>query len=247
MKHLTRVVAFVALIALAACGQAPPIEPQAQSIAGTVVSPDPTVKFQGAALLMMDPDALAPADVIEIVPGAYSSAMTPIAADGSFELPLPTAEELPANLLQPATGFIRAVDSTCELAASVPSAKVTQYLVGAGPAMIVPAVYVMGIFGSALTVVTPTAIDFDDPGLEIYDLQMVSWLYADADVAVTSPDGGCITGSQPLFVDLDLEKGWNQVVLRFVTEPGTVPAVVTEMNVSNGTFEDLYFNAIGGL
>ena len=227
-------------------GQAPKVEPPPPGIAGTVVAPTPDLKYQGAALLMIDATVLTPVDVIELAPGLYSSELAPIGADGTFELPLPTAEELPAGLLVPAADFVvfGGGGVTCVLAPTVPTANVVQYVVSGGIGFALPAVVLVGIAGGSATIATPTPIDFENPSVTLFDLEVVTWLYADEDVQVTSPVGGCDASGTPFFIDLDLKQGWNQAALSFEVDP--VTELPSGVFLNNSAHEDLYFNAIGG-
>ncbi len=247
MKPITRVLALVFLIALVACGQVPPPELAPASIKGTAISLDEFYVPQGAALLMVDSDTLdmtSAAAPVELAPGIYSTALAPIDADGKFEIFLPEGDEIPAGVTVQAAEFLELSGAeTCALSATVADAQVSRMVTGFGPSAF-PNVFFLSVFGSSPSFTTATPVDFDDPGFDESELQLVSWLYASTDVEITTPAGGCDMAGETLTVNLALTAGWNQVEMTFEADPDTSARLGT--TISNSTAEELYFYAIGG-
>lgn len=236
------VIVFAAVLVLAACGRAPTDStPQAYVISGTAVSPMPEYVPQGVVLLMADLDALAVTDVLELVPGIFSSAVAPVGADGSFDLVLPSADEMPAGVLTAATDFFRFGGATCTLDASVPTAQVSQYL-AEGMALIFPGVAFLSLLSPSLSITTTEPFDFDTDDLT--DHTVVGWLFATEDVTVSSEEAGCDVGGDAVHIDVHLTAGWNQVALSFERDPDTDDVVAAHLNNNSAT--QLYFNLLGG-
>ncbi len=213
------------------------------SVAGTVSYPTPDFKVLGASMVMLDPSALTSAAMTEVIPGLFASEPVAIAADGTFELPLPAAEDIPASVLAPAADLAVMEDLIeCPLTADSITARVS-YLYMAGY-LNLPGVVFLSIMGSGFSIVTTAPVDFEGPG-DISDYTIVTWLFATDDVSVTSGAATCSFDSAPLTVELDLTAGWNQVALSFQHDPDT--GDVTGVVFGNDDAEELYFNVVGAV
>lgn len=211
------------------------------SVAGTVNYPTPDFKVLGASMVMLDPSALTSATMTEVIPGLFASEPAAIAADGTFELPLPAAEDIPASVLAPAADLAEMEDLIeCPLTADSITARVS-YLYTAG-FINLPGVAFLSIMGSGFSIATTAPVDFEGPG-DISDYTIVTWLFATDDVSVTSGAATCSFDSTPLTVELDLTAGWNQVALSFQHDPDT--GDVTGVVFGNDDTEELYFNLVG--
>lgn len=245
MKRSLPVIMFGVVVALAACAQAPRTEeqPPVPSVTGTVNSPDPDFKVLGATMVMIEPSAISTATMTEVIPGLFASEPVAIAADGTFELPLPAAEDIPASVLAPAADFAEIEDLLeCPLTASSTTARVSYlYVVGY---LNLPGVVFLSIMGSGFSVATTAPVDFEGPG-DMSDYTIVSWLFASDDVSVVSGEVTCSFDGTPLTVELDLTAGWNQVALSFQHDPDT--GDVTGVMFGNDDAEELYFNLVGAV
>jgi hypothetical protein len=186
----------------AACG-GPSEPPAVPAIVGRAVNPGGAAVL-GVGMVMFDP-LLAPtaATVLPIGPGMYATGLVPVAADGSFRLPLPTAADLPEAVLVAAEDFLVDLASLadCDLAADAPGARVIAHVFDGES---YPGLYAATLDGLRLAVVTERPVDPTD--IDAYDGRFLVWLYADRPVALTAVGAGC-AGS--LDVSLDLAPGWN--------------------------------------
>jgi hypothetical protein len=198
-------VVFVCASALLIGCSSPP--PGAGAIVGTAVEPG-GAPVLGVGLMMVDlalaPTAVAAAELIEIGTGQYATGLVPVAADGSFRLPLPTAAELPDGVLSPADDFLANVQDTadCDLVADPASARVSDHVFDEFG--VAPGFYGVSLEGLALSLATETAVDMGD--LANYVGRFLVWLYADGPVAIETVGIGCAGN---VVVDVELETGWN--------------------------------------
>ncbi len=245
MKTVIRVIALVSLTALVACGQPMPLPQVAPaSIKGTATAVTPAGTFVpvGAALILADPAVTTTsletlAGPVEAAPGLYVGAMAVVDADGKFELTLPDWDDMPAGLTAPAAQFFKLPGAeACVLTASVPGAQVSKMVFFFGP-LAAPGVLLLSIEGVALSIATPTPVDFADPAVKIYDQTLLSWLHTDADVNISTPPGGCAVGTQTVTIDLALTEGWNQVASTFEADSADT---LLGTNVTNNASEDVY-------
>lgn len=240
MKHLLRSLSLLLVVALAACGQTPPPEDTGpETASGTLNAPTAAPTFLGAAILLADAAmVVAPAAVIEVQEGIFTGTMSPVNADGTVDIILPEADEMPASVLSPAGEFFYGFDyTTCELSTSAPEALVSEVLLGLAP-MPLPGMVFFSVEGNAFAVTTPQPVDMDaaDPSVTGF----VWWLYADSAVTVGTPAAGCDFNSIAMHIDLALEEGWNQVELLAEIDP--VTDIATSATISNSAYEELYFN-----
>lgn len=207
-------VALAAVLALAACSGAP-TPPAPTSASGTVAPTTATVL--GVGLYVADADffggsaAVAPRGFVEAVPGLHFGTLGPV-DDGAFTLPIPDGADLPASTLVPAEQFLYNVAPIpdCTVVASDPTARVSAHAFQGYP---VPGAYVVTFEdGARQALVADAAIDFDLPmEAALAGRSIVTWLYADAPVALALEGAGCTSGSIAYEVDLELRLGWNQV------------------------------------
>ncbi len=168
----------------------------------------------GVGLMMADlalvPTAVGTAELIEIGTGQYATSLAPVAADGSFRLPLPAAADLPEGVLSPADGFLFNVQGVadCDLLAEPTGARVSSHWFD--DRGVVPGVYGASTEGLALSLVTETPLDLTDvyghPG------RFLVWLYADQAVAIETVGAGCVGN---VVVDVALSSGWNVAAWTF--------------------------------
>lgn len=244
MKRWVNVLMLGTLVALAACSQAPKSEePAATYVRGEVVSPSPDYVPQSAFMIMVDEAELDTADVLRLGPGVYASDSVPVAADGTFELPLPEADEMPASVLVPGNDFFNFPGATCSITASVAGARVSQYY-AEGVFILLPGVAFLSFLGPSFSITTTAPFDFSDSAAVLYEQTLVSWLFATEDVALSAGETGCDVGGDSLMIDLDLKAGWNQVGLSFEVDPDTEEVVGGALE--NNDTEQLYFNLMGG-
>lgn len=242
MQRFPGAFALAAVIALTACSQAPQGGQRAPSVAGKVVSPYPDFMPQAASLLMVDSASLDTSAVNQVAPGVYTAGAAAIAADGSFELVLPKADELPAAVLVPANDLLKFGSASCTLTVSAAGARVSQYY-SEGLTILVPGVVFLSFLGPTFSLTTTAPFDITDPGASVYDHELVSWLFATEDVAVASGELGCDVDGTPFTIDLDLKVGWNQVALGFELDPDTDAVIGAKL--SNNDADELYFNVVG--
>ena len=176
------------------------------------------------------------AELIAIGAGLYATGTVPVAADGSFRLPLPAASELPAGVLAPADDFLFNVRGVadCDLLAEPADARVSGHWFDDRGTY--PGLYGVSAAGLALALVTETPLD---PG-NVYGHagRFLVWLYADRPVAIATVGAGCVGN---VVVDVELSRGWNvaawtfdaaldQLVLGDAPDPGG--AIVTLLRQS---------------
>jgi len=198
-------VVFVCASALLIGCSSPP--PGAGAIVGTAVEPG-GAPVLGVGMMVVDlalaPTAVGAAEFIEIGTGQYATGLVPVAADGSFRLPLPTAAELPDGVLSPADDFLANVQDTtdCDLEAEPAGVRVSDHVFDEFG--VAPGVYGVSLEGLALSLVTETPVDMGD--LANYPGRFLVWLYADGPVAIETAGAGC---AGKVVVDLELRAGWN--------------------------------------
>jgi hypothetical protein len=191
---------------LIGCSSPPP---GAGAIVGTAVEPG-GAPVLGVGLMMVDlvlaPTAVGGAELIEVGTGQYATGLVPVAADGSFRLPLPTAADLPDGVLSPADDFLLNVQDTadCDLVADPAGARVSGHVFDEFG--VAPGVYGVSLEGLALSLVTETPVDMGD--LANYPGRFLVWLYADGPVAIETVGAGCVGN---VVVDVQLRAGWNVV------------------------------------
>lgn len=203
---------LLTLSACAAPGSGPAPEGRT-TLSGAYVG-DPALLPMAVSLTVREPDvpplALAPSQVIELAPGVHALATTVLPESGAFELDLPLATQLPDALRVPApdapTGVL---PPGCSVQASSTTVRVTPIEV-ASP-IGANLVYGFSPVGPRLLALTPSVVDWADPGLATFTL--LAWVHADGPVAFAS-SGTCSTASLDFVVDLALERGWNRVGLR---------------------------------
>ena len=229
-RRLGIVVVGLSLLLLGCSAPAPSVG----AIVGTAVGPS-GAPVLGVGLMLVDlalaPTAVSPAELIEIGPGQYATGTVPVAADGSFRLPLPAATEFPDGVLSPADDFLVNVRFVpdCELTADPAGARVSGHRFNEKGT--VPGVYGVSTAGLALALVTETP--FDTGNVYAHAGRFLVWLYADRPVAITTVGAGCVGN---VVVDVALSSGWNvaawtidaaldQLVL--AAAPNAEPAIVT--------------------
>ena len=252
MKPAIRVFSIVVLTALVACGQVPPPEAAPASIKGTAITQPGDYAPLGAGLLMIDPDALESSSLnmaldplavpVEAAPGVYSTVLVPVDADGNFEIFLPEGDELPAGLTGPIAQFLFLPEGeTCNVVGSVADARVSRMVLGLGP-ITYPGVYFMTLGSTAPSLTTTAPVDITDPDLALSDLVLVSWVYADKDVEITTTAGGCDVDGVTFIVDLALKGGWNQVEATYQMD--SVTRLIIGTTLSDSAAEELYFHQL---
>ena len=204
-------VLFVCSLAL--LGGCTRTSPSEAAIVGTAVEPS-GAPVLGVGLMLVDlalaPMAVGAAELIEIGPGQYATGTVPVAADGSFRLPLPAASEMPDGVLVPAGDFLYNVQGVddCDLTAVPASAHVSGH--GFDEKGAFPGVYGASTAGLALALVTETPLDpsnvYGHPG------RFLVWLYADRPVAIETVGAGCVGN---VVVGVALTTGWNVAAWTF--------------------------------
>ena len=207
--------ALALLLTLSACaapGSGPAPEPRT-TLTGAYVG-DPALLPMAVSLVVSEPAAapmaLAPAQVVELAPGIHALATTLVSEGGAFELDLPPAAELPDGLRVPAPEApIGTLPAGCTVQASSATVRVTPFEV----VRPIGANLVFGFtpVGPRALALTPSLVDWSDPGLATVTLLM--WVHADGPVAFVST-GTCSTASLDYLVALPLARGWNRVGLR---------------------------------
>lgn len=207
--------ALVVAFALAACSApgAGPAPEARTTLTGTYFG-DPSLLPMAVSLLVAEPGvatwALASAQVVELVPGVHAIATTVVPASGAFTVDLPFASELPDVLRVPAPDAIGGeLPAGCTIAVSNATVRVTPFEIAStlGPNLV-------GGFtdaGPRALILTPTPVNWADPGLDT--LTLLGWVHADAPVSFAT-SGTCADASLDLVVDLDLERGWNRIGMR---------------------------------
>jgi hypothetical protein len=229
------------MLVLAAC--ATPTEPVDTSftVSGTAYADqfDPGLVPLGVSLFLFRDDAF-PAAVqtnsfIAVNDDIFVSPISPVADDGSFELVFPDGDDVPASTLAAAADFVvNARDiPTCSVVASDATANVTT---AAWEFASVPGIVMYLLEGAALTIISSEPIDFDDPDLTVFDLEFVTWVYADSAVDV-STGAGCDTGTFEVIVDVSLQAGWNQLEWALTEGAGTDPDV---LRLRNSVADDVH-------
>jgi hypothetical protein len=181
--------------------------PGGGAIVGTAVEPG-GASVLGVGLMMVDlslaPTAVGAAELIEIGTGQYATSLVPVAADGSFRLPLPAAAELPDGVLSPADAFLVNVQDAadCDLLADPAGVRVRGHIFDEFG--VAPGLYGVSLEGLALALATETPVDMGD--LANYDGRFLVWLYADGPVAIETVGTGCAGN---VVVDVELRAGWN--------------------------------------
>jgi len=230
VRHLG-VVFVCSLALLVGCTRTPPSE---AAIVGTAVEPS-GAPVLGVGLILVDlalaQTSVGTADLIEIDPGQYATGTVPVAADGSFRLPLPAASELPEGVLSPAGDFLFNVRGVadCDLVADPADARVSGHWFDDRGTY--PGLYGVSTAGLALALVTETPLDpsnvYGHPG------RFLVWLYADRPVAIETVGTGCVGN---VVVDVALTTGWNVAAWTFdaaldqlvlAAAPNADPAIVT--------------------
>ena len=198
-------VVFVCASALLIGCSSPP--EGAVAIVGTAVEPS-GAPVLGVGLMMVDlalaPPSIEAAEFIEIGTGQYATSLVPVAADGSFRLPLPAAADLPDGVLSPADAFLVNVQDTadCDLLADPAGVRVSGHIFDEFG--VAPGLYGVSLEGLALSLVTETPLDIGD--LVNYPGRFLVWLYADGPVAIETVGAGCAGN---VVVDVELSSGWN--------------------------------------
>ncbi|MBW6456844.1 MAG: hypothetical protein K0A98_13250 [Trueperaceae bacterium] len=204
------VVVICACALLVGCSES---SPGAGAIVGTAVEAS-GAPVLGVGLTLVDLDlvqtSVGAAEVIEIGPGQYATGTVPVAADGSFRLPLPAAAELPAGVLAPADDFLYNVRGVadCDLTADPVDARVSGHWFDDKGTY--PGLYGVSAAGLALALVTETPLD---PGnVYAHAGRFLVWLYADRPVAIATVGAGCVGN---VVVDVALSSGWNVAAWTF--------------------------------
>lgn len=216
--------------------------PVVESVTGTV-NPQPGMPpVLGVAMALIDPEAalvVTGAALVDAGGGVYVGPYRPVDANGQVELVLPDAAEIPAEVLAPAEQFYFGLDyATCELTTSATGVTVTQFTGEVGFYMI-PSVWSFMLDVNTPTLVTTTPVDMTQPGFEVREI--ISWIYADAAVDITTPGAGCTSPVTTYHFDLSLEEGWNQVAVMVEREPDT--GAPLEATITSSSAETLYFGA----
>ncbi len=207
--------ALVLLLTITACAEpaSGPAPEERTTLSGAYVG-DPTLLPMAVSLTVRVPNvpplASAPSQVIEVGPGVYALATTVLPESGAFELDLPLASELPEALRVPAPdATVGVLPPGCSVQASSTTVRMTPIEVASPVGTNV--VYGFSSVGPRLLALSPSVVDWADPGLATFTL--LSWVHADGPVTFAS-SGTCSTTSLDYVVDLALERGWNRVGLR---------------------------------
>jgi hypothetical protein len=204
------------LLVLTACATpgSDPVPETRTTLTGAYVG-DPSLLPMAVSLLVEEPEAapmaLGPSQVVELLPGLHALATTVLPSNGAFELSLPFADELPDVLRVPAPDApAAALPAGCTLQASSATVQVTPFEVTSP--MGANLVYGFTPTGPRPLALTPSVVNWSDPGLNTFTLLM--WVHADGPVAYATT-GTCSTAAIDLVVDLELARGWNRVGLRY--------------------------------
>ena len=226
------------VLVLAACSAPTPVPPvdTAFSVPGTVYTEffDPDLVPIGVSLFLIRDDVIGSMSVdtssfVEVFDTFFVGPISPVAADGSFELVFPDGDDVPAATMVPADDFAANARgfAACEVAASNAAASVT---VTVWEFVSVPGMFTFSVEGAAPMAIFTEPIDTDDPP-DPSELAFVTWVYADADVDVAT-GAGCAEASFELIVDVSLEAGWNQLEWTIAEGEGGDPDVLTLSNSS---------------
>jgi len=203
----------------------------------------------GAGLVMLNSSAVAVsrAAMTEIEPGMFVGPISPIDAEGGFNIQFPTGGDLPAELFKPADAFVRMVDTLtdCTLTASVPGVMVTEMVPDQLPFSPFPTVFL--VLPEDTLVATVNDATFATPLTpeNVYARPFVTWVYAQAAVSIETTGPACATPDAPpvaFAVDVDLVAGWNQLAWTFDWDSDAND--LTGARLANSTLEDLYLNVI---
>ncbi len=231
MLRFARYLCLAAVALLAACGGQQQTT-RNQTISGNAQPVDlgggDTLNFQGVSLMFGDITAIGLADLHEFYPGLFSTDIAPVAPDGSFEVVLPTKDELPESLLV-SSGSLFAYDGgTCSLSSSKTGVRTTMYTFD-GPPFAVPMMTLYSPLFSVPTFTTAEPVNTDED--EMHDHVFLSWVFAEDAVSVDSLDTPCVVDTEEIHVDLDLKAGWNTVGLSLIYDAVTDTVTGANLNV----------------
>ncbi len=213
MKHLTKLLALVLMVTLAACGD--PANPQGPLFTQEVELrvPEGSAAATQARLTLWDPNnsAVTTSGTMETLgEGLYGGPISNFGGDGKAIVVLPNGEDLPAEVLSAPADFMSAfkdvplalyIDPGCAMEVSDPSARVTKtalwFIFG------VPNIFVHTASDWTMSVAGAAIGPDEDPGA------IATWIYATKDVNIATPAEGCSGAGATYFVDVALEKGWN--------------------------------------
>ncbi len=252
MKHLAKLLAPVLIIALAACGGPAPDEtpnPPPGSINSQEVQlnvPAGHADVTQARIVLWDPaDSEVPTSgtVTMMGEGLYGGPPSSFDASGTATVVLPNGADLPAGVLSEAALFMSAaegmpftyyIDSSCDMQVSDAAARVSNTTIALIVGMPNIFVYTSGEWSPSLA--TATSLDLD---VEQDIHAMATWIYADKDVTIATPAGGCSgSGAAAYVVDLSLAEGWNPAGFTFAR----VGDNLSEIKLQNGNFESVFVN-----
>lgn len=242
MKVPTRLSVLALALVLAACSQAP--APSAPKLTGTLIDTGAPASALGATLLTIVPSEITAVDLVEVMPGMWATPAGPVASDGSIEIPLPAAADIPAAVLVGADEMLVIGTTTCPLIGASSTARFTSFgFFGSVP---VPVVALLYFTGTLPTLASDEVIDFAAADYSQFDYRSISWVYATEDSHVTAGTTGCVVAGTTISADLHLKSGWNQVAATFEVDEGTGNLV--GLTYADDDTSEIYFNApVGGV
>lgn len=234
------------LLALGGCGAptTPPTngdgDPTPQRVAGTATAFDGATPVSVGVIMSVLREPLGPPDddlglleparaswpIVDLGSGIFAGAFVPLEADGSFELSLPLAEEVPEALYRSADAFVQRVERIdgCTLVASDPAARATgtygflDVLIDDPDEVfrlffITTNLIALGTDGMLVGIVSVDPWIVVDPAgadPEPVVAGTVTWVHADRAFDAVSA-GTCSADGVTLDVDVRLDEGWNQI------------------------------------
>jgi len=229
--------ALVLVLTVVACTRPTVPVDTSYSVRGTAYTDhiDPSPVPLGVSLFLINDDVfssalVAPNSFIALNDEFFVGPISPVGADGHFDLVFPDGDDIPESTMTSAADFVvnaRAI-GTCTITASDAAASVTTALF---EFVSVPGLVMYSVEGAALSFITTEPIAFDDPEVSEADYEYVTWVYADRAVNV-STGAGCSEGSFEVSVEVALQAGWNQLVWRIAEGEGGDPDVLSLHNSS---------------
>ncbi len=221
---------------------------KARAFDAVYVPPDPSADpVLAAGLAIASAELIGTASFTELTTGLFLGPVAPVGPDGSVSVTLPAPADVPADVLEDATGLFPtlATAADCELVASAPTTKVTP--------MIFSLISIPGVFLSTIdsgfipgTMTDTETNPWTVPEEELEQLAIYTYLYADGPTTVAtqgsdcSPDGLVV----PVSFDLELVEGWSQIAIVIDYDATHQPESVT---VTNGSASTLYLHPLMGL
>jgi hypothetical protein len=245
MRRLVRLAVLTLGLLLAACGQTPPAD-GAATISGTIVtseSPNPVLAVGIAIAEYVEGGGVFGLGLVEVAEHVFVGGVTPVALDGSFTMVLPSADDVEALDLAPAALFVDNANEIvgCTLDASDPAALVTPTMFSF---LTAPSLTFFSTDGGGLALATSDPVDPVEGPLPT--TRFLTWVYADRRVAVATPDGGCVGVEYVLEVDVQLERGWNQLGWAYTSGPTPFAVAIPALSLRNDDAPHVYALAAFG-